>query len=371
MKLSLRKARLFTALFAVISFSRLAQAGTEDSQVLHQLLGASKQAFARARYDVAAEYLSLAYKLAAKDGSTNKESVTLLNQLAMAQMMSGDYTAALTTLTRALESSRNLEDPAILLTTYNNLASLYRDLGDFQKAADLFAMATELAESASGVNVSDVAALWNNYGELLLHQGHYTEAQSAFEKAYQIWRQSLGPHSPEVAVVLNNFGALLAMQKQYYDAEPYIRRALEILVYNYGKHHPEVAKVYSNLGALHASLADFEGAERQFRRALDIIRMHLDRGRPDFTPILINLAETCRVLGKLQESEIYYKQSIDILEHVSAFREWLLRALEGYSELLKDMGRGKEARSWKKKLEAIKANEARGSQAALARRTTH
>ena len=113
-------------------------------------------------------------------------------------------------------------------TTLNNLAELYRSMGDYAKAEPLYQRALKIREKALGPDHPDTATALNNLAGLYRSMGDYAKAEPLYQRALKIREKALGPDHPDTATALNNLAALYRSMGDYAKAEPLYQRALKI-----------------------------------------------------------------------------------------------------------------------------------------------
>ena len=90
-------------------------------------------------------------------------------------------------------------------TTLNNLAGLYRQMGDYEKALPLYQKALDIREKVLGSQHPDVANTLNNLALLYSDMGDYEKALPLYQKALEIYEKVLGPNHPNTTIIRNNF----------------------------------------------------------------------------------------------------------------------------------------------------------------------
>ena len=96
-----------------------------------------------------------------------------------------------------------------LATSLNNLAMLYRTLGQYAQAESLYQRSLAIWEKTRGPEHPDVAASLNNLALLYQAQGQYAQAEPLYQRSLAIWGKALGPEHPDVATSLENYATLL------------------------------------------------------------------------------------------------------------------------------------------------------------------
>jgi tetratricopeptide (TPR) repeat protein len=200
--------------------------------------------------------------LEAELGPKNSSFATSLNNLALLYKNIGDYDKALPLSQRALEIREKMLGPQHpdVASTLNNLALLYQDMGAYDKALPLSQRALEIREKVMGPQHPDVASTLNNLALLYQDMGAYDKALPLYQRALEIREKMLGPQHPDVATTLNNLARLYDNIGDYDKALPLYQRALEIREKMLGPQHPDVATTLNRLAALYDNIGDYDKA---------------------------------------------------------------------------------------------------------------
>ena len=81
----------------------------------------------------------------------------------------------------------------------------------------------------------------NNLAELYRVMGEYAKAEPLYQEGLRIFQKVLGPEHRETATILNNLASLYQEMSEYAKAEPLLQEALQILQEILGKEHPDTA----------------------------------------------------------------------------------------------------------------------------------
>jgi centrosomal protein CEP104 len=98
-------------------------------------------------------------------------------------------------------------------------------------------------ESELGPEHPDVAESLSNLAILYNQQGEYDKAQPLYERALAIWERVQGPDSSDVAHTLTDLAVLHLEQGRDEVGRPLLERALEIQRHNLGDDHPDVIAI--------------------------------------------------------------------------------------------------------------------------------
>ena len=251
-------------------------------------------------------------------GPGHPSVATTLNNLALLYHQMGDYEKALPLYQRALEISEKVLGPQhpSVAQTLNNIAELYRQMGDYEKALPLYQRALEIREKVLGPQHPSVATTLNNLAALYESMGDYEKALPLYQRALEISEKVLGPQHPSVATTLNNIAELYRQMGDYEKALPLYQRALEIIEKVLGPQHPDVATTLNNLAAFYYQMGDYEKALPLYQRALEIIEKVLGPQHPDVAATLNNLAALYENMGDYEKALPLYKRDLEISEKV-------------------------------------------------------
>jgi CHAT domain-containing protein len=135
-----------------------------------------------------------ALSLAEQSGDLAQQSRSL-SSIGASQYSLGRPGEARESFERALELSRRGDDPGTELLIENNLAVLFQNQGQFQRAAELYTRLADVAE------LKDAGLLRSNLGQLYLEMGNPEKALANFERARDAYH-ALGNIEGEVDALI-------------------------------------------------------------------------------------------------------------------------------------------------------------------------
>jgi tetratricopeptide (TPR) repeat protein len=264
---------------------------------------------------IAQEFLELCEKVAGPD---HPDTATALNNLAELYRSMGDYAKAEPLYQRALKIFGKALGPdhRNTATALNNLAALYRSMGEYAKAEPLYQWALKIYEKALGPDHPDTGLALNNLAELYRSMGEYAKAEPLYQRSLKIKEKALGPDHPDTGLALNNLAELYLSMGDYGKAEPLFQRSLKIREKALGPDHPDTGLTLNNLAELYRSMGDYAKAEPLFQRVLKIYEKALGPDHPDAGLALNNLAELYLSMGDYAKAEPLYQRSLKIKEKV-------------------------------------------------------
>ncbi|MFL5587294.1 MAG: tetratricopeptide repeat protein [Ktedonobacteraceae bacterium] len=247
-------------------------------------------------------------------GEDHPDYATSLNNLATLYRAIGDYTQAETLYLEALTIQRKVlgEEHLDLAISLNNLATLYYMMGEYTKAEPLFQQALTIQGKVLGEEHLDLATSLNNFALLYRARGEYTKAEALLRQASDIARNALGEGHPDLATSLNNLALLYHTMGEYAKAELFYRQASDIWRTALGEEHPDVALALNNLAMLYYTTGEYVKAEPLYRECLRIWRKTLGEAHPNVAQCLNNLAVLYYAIGDYTQAESLYRQALEI-----------------------------------------------------------
>jgi serine/threonine-protein kinase len=202
-------------------------------------------------------------------------------------------------------------DPEGQAELFATLGAIRQQIGAYDRADSLLALALARQRAIHGPEHRDVAATLIALGRLRLDQAELAPAESLIREGLAMTRRVRPVGDPAVIEAMAALGAVLQERGEYpaaravqesvlvarrddeplqratalvhlaatefyageYDRSDSLNRvALPLLLERRGPRHPAVAEIHTNLGAAAFQRGDYAAAEREQRLALDIIR---------------------------------------------------------------------------------------------------
>ncbi|MEO6304160.1 MAG: tetratricopeptide repeat protein, partial [Bacteroidia bacterium] len=118
---------------------------------------------------------------------------------------------------------QELDDKKGMANSYNNIGTIYKDLGDNNKALEIFSISLKLFEETK--NKKGISAAYNNIGNTYFNQQNYSKALENFEAALKI-KEKIGDKNG-MAISYTNIGNTLLKQNNITEAKKMQLLALE------------------------------------------------------------------------------------------------------------------------------------------------
>ena len=170
---------------------------------------------------------------------------------------------------QAIDQLENRPDRVAQLgRLFAGYGAVHDQLGNTERAAELWQQAIHYFEAAEPPVLLDVATLSNNLAYLKKAAGDIEGAEAHFLRALQILHTELGPDHEETAAVSNNIGALYLGSGFFEQAREMHMMALEARRKLFGENHPDTAQSHNNLALALLATGDKAWARRHFDKAL-------------------------------------------------------------------------------------------------------
>jgi tetratricopeptide (TPR) repeat protein len=170
---------------------------------------------------------------------------------------------------QAIDQLENRPDRVAQLgRLFAGYGAVHDQLGNTERAAELWQQAIHYFEAAEPPVLLDVATLSNNLAYLKKAAGDIEGAEAHFLRALQILHTELGPDHEETAAVSNNIGALYQGSGFFEQAREMHMMALEARRKLFGENHPDTAQSHNNLALALLATGDKAWARRHFDKAL-------------------------------------------------------------------------------------------------------
>ena len=243
-----------------------------------------------------------------------------LNQLGVVQWRTGDYPAAVASLTRALQLARDLGDRRGQAWALHHLGVVQRRTGDYPAAVASLTRALQLARDL-GDRQGQAWAL-HDLGVVQQLTGDYPAATASLTRALELFRD-LGDRRGE-SWALDGLGVVQRRTGDYPAAVASLTRALELfrdLVHRRGE-----SWALHDLGVVQQLTGDYPAATASLTRALELFCELGDRhGQAGAS---INLGELLFLSSAYREARGYFAEALDIARDIDTPVEEA-RALEG------------------------------------------
>ncbi|MDD4149010.1 MAG: tetratricopeptide repeat protein [Bacteroidales bacterium] len=186
------------------------------------------------------------------------------NQIAIIYRDKGEYTVALDYFQQSLDVHVSINNQQGIAQTNNSLGILYMAWHKYDYALQYYNKALQIYKTLDfDIKVADVL---NNIGLIYKYQSDLDKALECFSESLTIRQKNNDEY--KIAVSLHNIGTAYAAKKEYYVALEYYQKAFEINNKNDIK--KEIAISLNAIGNVYMNLGDYKLATEYFNKGLEI-----------------------------------------------------------------------------------------------------
>jgi len=203
----------------------------------------------RAYYEMGEPNKALMYLEKVKELAQDQvEFGAVYNMLGQSYGDIGNSDKALYCLSQHLKIARKLNDKVVIATSLNNIAVIFRDKGDLDKALEYYKESLEYWPTG---DLSGLGTIYNNIATVYGYKQDYTNAIAYFKKAINYSQK--GGNYIGVGSIKINLGHTYREVKNYQDAKKELLEGLKMVQiagnkYGEGHGHFYLAKLYLDLG---------------------------------------------------------------------------------------------------------------------------
>jgi tetratricopeptide (TPR) repeat protein len=235
------------------------------------------------------------------------------------------------------------EHPDIALSL-SGIGAYYYDIGDSEKALDLFSRALIIRRKALGGEHPETAASLDYIGDVYQSRGDLDKGLDFYAQALIIRRKAFSDEHPETATSFTKIGGIYFNRGNFDEALDFASQALIIRRKVLGSEHPETAKSLHNIGIVHRKKGDLDEALDFFTQALAIQLKVLGEDHPDTAKSLHEIGKAYFNNGDLKQALAFGEQSLKVRREVlGTFNIGTIASATNVADTLKALGRRQEA----------------------------
>lgn len=228
----------------------------------------------------------------------------------------GDFQNALKYYYKSLEILEK-EKNSNCINVYNSIASVYQELGNYDTAEEIYIKVLNiitkgLDNHSFDINSFDIGTTYNNLATILRQQYKYDEAIQLYNKALMVFKKIFNDAHPSVATTLNNLAIVYCDLEKYAHALEYYYQALSIREKILGLNHPDTAKTYIGIAEIYDIQNDYEKSILLYEKALKIYNNALGTENPYVTTVCAKIASLYQKQGSYQKALNYYDKALKI-----------------------------------------------------------
>jgi tetratricopeptide (TPR) repeat protein len=195
-----------------------------------------------------------------------------LNTIGFLHLRMGHFAGdeALGPLEKALEIRRVVGDKSKIVSTLQNMASVYKRRKSFDHYLEIHREILAVRQDEFGPYHGKVADSWVRVGNILVSLDRPDEATAAYEEALRVQKYLNGPNHTFVARLLFKIGSLYSKQHQYTEAKDMLEEYTRIRAAEVDDPDEEMAKALTELGDLQKKTGEKSKAQINWTSAMDI-----------------------------------------------------------------------------------------------------
>lgn len=313
--------RLLLLALCASCFSAVSASAQNWVSQWEELMKGGNQAFRAKEYGKAEGQFKKALKVAEAIGPEDVRVGTTLANLATVKKAAGSPREAEPLLKRAIgvfEKTLGPDHPDLMATVQNLGMLYYRQLLASRgfRGGDVRLMQTWSVVSAEGPDITAfglggagqsaagaIAEAYQSRSAGPSNDPAYKHARECFERVLGIKERKHGPESVEVLESLQDLVDLHMIGGHYPEADPVLQRALAIVESLAGPEHPLAASLLLARGVAASRQKKYADSQPHFQRALQIQEKAYGPEHPNLVATLQNYAEMLRETGKGAEAK--------------------------------------------------------------------
>ncbi len=288
-----------------------------------------------------ARWIEFAVPLLENLGEENEQLAALSNNLALIYKDLGDLKQALKFTEKSLKINEKIlpADHPSLATSYNNLALIYKDLGDLEQALKFAEKDAGISEKILPVDHPSLATSYNNLALIYLDLGDLEKALEYKLKSLAIEEKVFDDNHPQLGSSYNNLAQIYQDLGNLDQALKFTEKSLKIREKILPADHPDLATSYNNLAQIYQDLGDLDQALKFTEKSFKIREKILPPDHPSLAESYNNLALIYRDLGDLEQALKFSEKSLKIKEKIlPADHPSLATSYNNLALIYKDLG---------------------------------
>ncbi len=251
--------------------------------------------------------------LRANLGSDHEETLTVMNNLALAYANMGDFQKALPLAEETMRHQQAMfgETNRDTLIVMHLLATIYHNAGRDQDALPLEKETFDLRKTHLGLADEDTLSSMDHLGTIYRELGRLPEAISLQEQELAIARTNFSADHPAVLVAMGNLASSYQVAGRIEEALPLREAVLKQRRLTYGPEAPQTLISQHNLAKTYVDAGHLEEGITLHEETLCLRRLKLGEDHPDTMYSMHNTASAYAKAGRLPEAIALYE---DVLE---------------------------------------------------------
>ncbi|GMI42929.1 hypothetical protein TeGR_g14659 [Tetraparma gracilis] len=247
-----------------------------------------------------------------------KEVATAMNKKGQGQIKSGDFEGALVSFKRALKIRTELhgEGSDETISIRQNIAMVYDEQEEYEKALKEYEHALKLAKASSGLGMGEeglvTAKIIGNMAGVYNEKKDYEKALELLLKSFEM-KEKLDVDDSDKVMIMGIIAQNYAEWGKLTEAMEWNERTLAIQENILGKGHPQTLACLSNMAHVCMKAGTFDRAAELLERAIEG-----QEGQNDKLHNYMFLVDALRETGDLEKAE---KVGVELVEKMGSRKE--------------------------------------------------
>ncbi len=219
-------------------------------------------------------------------------------------------------LERLLKKLEVTESSELKLNLLYQIATIYRDIGDYKKALEFQLKELEIREKVLGDKNPDLAKNYNNISTIYRVIGELDRALEFQLKSLKIGEEVLGDKDPTLMKSYNNISMIYMDKGELEKALEFGLKSLKIGEEVLENKHPDLATSYNNISMIYQDMGELEKALEFQLKSLKIKEELLGGKHPDLATNYNNISAIYYEIGELEKAKEFIDRALGILQEV-------------------------------------------------------
>ena len=224
------------------------------------------------------------------------------NQKGTVEYVRGNYLGAISWMDSSMVIREELNDRPGEIRMINNIAVMYKSLGDTESAMKMYFQGLDKSDSYELEHLK--GDLYNNIAIIHYNQRKLDSAAFYYEKSLKVFETS--ENQAKQALILNNLGNVFYIQSDYFEALSYYKQAFEVAekaddTRTRVMSLSNLSLIYGNVGLVNEAIESLEKLLTHYNQSGEVTRQ---------SGVLQNLANNYLRNKELDKAENYINQAI-------------------------------------------------------------
>ncbi len=217
--------------------------------------------------------------------------------------------------------------------SYNSLAVISYQTGDYPKAIEYMYKAVSIFEDKQSADYADALELKTNLAAILLASKRYKEAEKIAREVYDIQIKKLGETHDSTIYSQQTLAKALGFLDQLDEAQQLAESALENSIKYLGDKNPLISGAYFTVARIYFKQNEFKKTLEQYKIILD--NNYFAKNNPNHPRLMQALAEVYTKIPDLEKAQEFYLESIQSFKNIYGEKHNKVKeAKNNYTEFL-------------------------------------